>query len=201
MDSPGLANVDNANEMAVETEKKYRLTSEQLRYVIDKLSDNAADFAGEDFEENTIYGGGVLDEKNAILRIRKTQDKTILTFKRRIHNDLDVKQQIEHESEFSELAALREIVANLGFVPRLVYEKRRRTWNFRYVEIVLDELPFGNYMEIEGSIAAIREVERLLDLDDLETESETYPSLTTLLGVRKGEVIEARFPLSENETS
>lgn len=179
--------------MAVESEKKYRLTGEQWRYVIDELSDNAASFQGEDFEENTIYGGGILDETSAVLRIRKTQNRTILTFKKRLPSESDIKQQIEHESEFSNLDSMQEIVANLGFVPRLVYEKRRTTWTFRDVEIVLDELPFGLFMEIEGSITQIREAEMILGIEDFEVEYATYPSLTAKFGIKNDGMIEARF--------
>ena len=88
---------------------------------------------------------------------------------------------------------MRTIITELGLKPVLVYEKYRDTWKFRSVEIVLDELPFGEYMEVEGSITAIKEAEILLGLEDLETEHETYPRLTARLGKRSGGVVEARF--------
>jgi adenylate cyclase class 2 len=81
----------------------------------------------------------------------------------------------------------------LGLQPRLIYEKHRDTWKLRSVEVVLDELPFGMFMEIEGSITGIREAELLLDLDDVEVEHETYPMLTGRLGTKIGDMIEARF--------
>jgi hypothetical protein len=61
------------------------------------------------------------------------------------------------------------------------------------VEIVIDDLPFGLYLEIEGSVTAIKEAEMLLDLDELEAEHKTYPILTSELGIKNGDVIEARF--------
>jgi len=180
--------------MSIEIEKKYRLTAEQVSYLEDELANVAANFVGEEFEENMIYGGGVLDERNAILRIRTTNDRAILTYKQRIENDSDIKHQIEHESEFENVSELREIVENLGFMPRLVYEKRRKTWRLREVEIVLDTLPFGEFMEIEGSITAIKEAEMILDIEGFVAESETYPRLTARLGTKVGNVIESRFP-------
>ncbi len=181
------------NKMSVEIEKKYRLDEDQRRFVLAALDEVGAEFKGEDTEENVIYGGGVLDEKRAILRIRKTQDKTILTFKQRIQNESEVKQQIEYESEFADLDGLKKIVENLGFEPRLIYEKRRKTWRFRSVELVMDELPFGLYMEIEGSITAIKETEMLLDIEDFETEHETYPSLAAKFGQLRNGITESRF--------
>lgn len=179
--------------MAIEIEKKYRLSEEQFNQIADELSEIGAKYAGEDFEENQIFGGEILSEQNAILRIRKTQDKTILTYKKRIQNEVAVKQQIEHETEVADFEAIEKIVESLGLVKSLVYEKRRRTWKFKETEIVLDELPFGFFMEIEGSITAIAETEMMIGAENFETEHETYPCLTAQLGRQNGNSIEARF--------
>ena len=179
--------------MAIEIEKKYKLTPEQGQYVEDELASVAANFVGEDFEENTICGGGILDEQLAILRIRRTEKKATMTYKRRIQNASDAKHQIEHESEISDPNNVAAIFSELGFLPRIVYEKRRKTWKLRNIEIVLDELPFGLYMEIEGSITEIKEAEMILGIEDFEVEQETYPRLTVRLGTKKDGVVEARF--------
>ena len=178
--------------MAIEIEKKYRLTGEQKQFVLSALADVSAEYVGEDSEENTIYGGGVLDD-GAVLRVRKTQNKTILTFKKTIQNDFNIKQRTEHETEISDADEIVKIIENLGFMPRLVYEKRRKTWHFRQVEIVLDELPFGEFMEIEGSVMAIAEAEIFLGIEDYTTEHATYPHLTMKHGKRNGDLVEARF--------
>ena len=179
--------------MSVEIEKKYRLTPDQAQYVEDELSAVAASFVGEDFEENTIYGGGILDEQLAILRIRRTGSKNTMTYKRRVQNISDAKHQIEHESEVSDPKSVAAMFSELKFSPRIIYEKRRKTWTFKNTEIVIDELPFGLYMEIEGSITGIKEVEMILGIEDLEVENETYPRLTARLGIKKNGIVEARF--------
>ena len=149
----------------LEIEKKYRLTAERRDAVLASLEEVGAVFEGEDLEENTIYGGEVLDQTAGIVRIRKTQDRSLLTFKRRVENQADVKQQVEYETEISDADAAVKIIAELGLKPRLVYEKKRKTWHMRRAEIVLDELPFGLFMEIEGSITAIKETEMLLGIE------------------------------------
>jgi len=152
-----------------------------------------AEFVRDDFEENTIYGGEVLERTASIVRIRRTQERSVLTYKRRIENTSDAKHQIEYESEISNADAVAKMLLELKLEPKLVYEKRRATWKLRSVEVLLDELPFGLFMEIEGSLTAIKEAEMLLDIEDLETEHETYPRLTAQKGKRSSDMIEARF--------
>lgn len=179
--------------MSIEIEKKYRLGPADRGTVIAALNEEGAEFVGREFEENTIYSSDNLRSGRGVVRIRKTDGRSLLTFKRRVENEFDVKRQIEHETEISDAAATEAIIAELGLKPVIVYEKFRDTWRFRSVEIVIDELPFGNYMEIEGSITEIKEAEIMLGLESLETEHETYPRLTVQLGQKVGEVTEARF--------
>ena len=179
--------------MSLEIEKKYKLHGDDLGRIKDSLAELGAEFAGRDFETNTIFSSAALREATGIVRIRKTDKRVILTYKRRVQSEFDVKTQIEHEVEISDADVAASILAELGLTPLLLYEKYRDTWNFRSVEIVLDELPFGLFMEIEGTVTGIREAEMLLGIEELEVEQETYPALTARLGRKTGEVTESRF--------
>lgn len=179
--------------MANEIEKKYRLSREQNEFVLESLKEIGAVFEGEDFEENILFSNSDLVEKRAVLRLRKIDEKTILTYKQRVQNDFAVKQNTEYETEVSDFGEISKIIESLGFRQSLVYEKRRRTWKFRQVEIVLDALPFGLFMEIEGSVTAIAEAEMFLEAEDFEVEHLTYPNLTLQFGKQNGDLVEARF--------
>ena len=104
-----------------------------------------------------------------------------------------IKYQREDETEINDADAMHSILAGLGFTPVLVYEKRRETWLLGSVEIVLDELPFGVFMEIEGNEDEINDIERRLAIEELEVEKLTYPQLTMKYGTPSGNVVEARF--------
>ena len=179
--------------MANEIEKKYRLDKAQIESVLAALREIGAEFAGEDFEENILFSNPGLAEKQAVLRLRRIGERTVLTYKRKMRSASDAKVHVEHETEVGDFDEIRAIVENLGLSRVLVYEKRRRTWRFRQVEIVLDVLPFGDFMEIEGSLTAIAEAEMLLGAEDFEVVPETYPNLTLRLGKDIGGVTEARF--------
>ena len=179
--------------MAIETEKKFRLEPKQLSKITNRLEKLGAEFEDEVFEENYLHRGGVLDSRGAVLRLRKTGDKTLLTYKEGIRNNSHVKQKIEFETEVTDVDAMEKIIGMLGYRLSVVYEKRRKTFRLGDVEIVLDELPFGLFMEIEGSHKAIAKAERRLGIKQLKPEMRGYPRLTLKFGKMKGSVMEARF--------
>lgn len=179
--------------MGIEIEKKYRLTPKEREQVIKSLQNSDAEFIGEEFEENTLFMGEGFEEKNAVLRIRRLGHKTILTYKQRFRANSPIKFQREDETEVSDADAMTSIIIAMGFLPSLIYEKKRQTWQMDDVEIVVDELPFGFYMEIEGDEDSIVKAEKKLGIEHFETEHDTYPNLTRKLGTQNGPVIEARF--------
>lgn len=179
--------------MNIETEKKYRLDTETRKAVIGALEEAGAEYVGRDFEENVIYTSAGLRETGGVIRLRYVGGRILLTYKRRIQGRSDAKEQIEHETEVTDGEAIRSILSELKVEPELVYEKYRDTWKLRSVEVVLDELPFGSFMEIEGTLTGIKEAEILLGIEDLETVDETYPRMTVQFGVRTEGRIETRF--------
>ncbi len=179
--------------MANEIEKKYRLSEAEKAGVLESLDEIGAEFQGEDFEENILFANDELISKQAVLRLRRIGERTIITFKQKVQSNSAAKHHTEYETEVADFDEIAKIVENLGFRRALVYEKRRRTWNFRQVEIVLDTLPFGEFMEIEGSLTAIAEAEMFLGAEDFEVVPETYPILTAKFGKKNGDLIEARF--------
>lgn len=179
--------------MAIEIEKKYILDKRLIVEYTARLAELGATFTGEDFEENYLHRGGVLDGKQAVLRLRKTREKTILTYKERITGEGDFKHQIEFETGITDVDATENIIQKLGYKLAVIYEKHRKSWHLGNVEVVLDELPFGYYMEIEGEIDDILVAEKLLGADKLDPEARGYPRLTLKYGKSVKGVIEARF--------
>lgn len=179
--------------MPIETEKKYRLDEPARDRLVTALRDAGAVDEGEKFEENILFAGGALDPTRSVLRLRKVNGRAILTYKERYPSESPIKHQREDETEVADPAALRDILDALGFKPSLVYEKRRHTWRTNGAEVVLDQLPFGWYAEIEGDESAIVYAEAALGLREAEPEELTYPELTKKFGQVSGEIIESRF--------
>lgn len=180
--------------MPIEVEKKYRLTKKQREEVLRRLPRLGAERKGEEFEVNTLYAGGTLDVGRSVLRLRRVGKRGILTYKERFPTRSPIKHQREDETRIDDPDAMELILAALGFTAALVYEKRRETWRLGKTEIVIDELPFGLFMEIEGTEESISDIESKLAIKRLRTEHATYPQLTLKHGKDYDGVIESRFP-------
>jgi adenylate cyclase class 2 len=179
--------------MAIETEKKYRLGPKRVDEITQKLVELGASFVKEVFEVNYQHRGGEMDERGATLRLRKVGDFTLLTYKEKVKSENGAKRKIEHETNVSDVEATEAIIERLGYRLTAVYEKRRKYWRLGDVEVVLDELPFGLFMEIEGTEEAIVRAEKKLGLKELEHEPRGYPRLTLKYGEMNGDVAEAKF--------
>jgi adenylate cyclase class 2 len=104
-------------------------------------------------------------QREELLRLR--QDTAVrLTYKGLAAEDHQSEAKIREELEIGvsdyDTAAL--ILTRLGFAPVQVYEKYRETFTWQDVEIVLDELPYGDFVELEGPEAGIKTAAAALDL-------------------------------------
>src|SRR5216684_7941298 len=179
--------------MPIEIEKKYRLTKKQRPTIEKRLRELGVSSRPVEFEENTLYRGGRIDFGSCALRLRRVGARAILTFKQRLPSKSPIKHQQEEETDVANAEAMHAILTALGFRPALVYEKRRTRWRMGRAEIVIDELPFGLFMEIEAAEKEIARVEALLGIENLPAVMETYPTLTAHLGKNRKGIVEARF--------
>ena len=191
--------------MAIEIEKKYRLRPGQVEPLRLRLREAGGEGSGAAvFEENVIYTGPGLDPGRRVLRLRRYAREgggALFTFKERDLSGSPVKRQREEETEVADADALASILEALGYHPALVYEKRRETWHVAGTEVVIDELPFGLFVEIEGEEEDILRAEKLLGLEGDAGVQEPYPTLTLRHGTERDGVVEARFQGSETVLS
>jgi adenylate cyclase class 2 len=131
------------------------------------------------FERNIRYDNaeGSLIKRGLILRLRQ-DTRARLTYKaggEQTENGLFAR--FEAEVEVSDFDTMDVILTRLGFTPSMIYEKYRTTYRLAEAEIVLDELPYGNFVEIEGDEASIPQAVTLLGLQDATRFHLGYASL------------------------
>jgi adenylate cyclase class 2 len=101
-----------------------------------------------------------------VLRLRQ-DDKTRFTFKgpsEEQEGGILSRREIEFVVEDFESA--KQFLEALGFMAVVSYEKFRTTYDLNDTHIMLDELPYGEFVEIEGeNVDGIRSVADLLGLN------------------------------------
>jgi adenylate cyclase, class 2 len=129
---------------------------------------------------DTAHNALLKEEK--LLRLRQ-DTAVILTFK--APSELDegseakVREEIEVQvDDFDRMAA---ILRRLGYEPKQVYEKYREAYHLDDLEIVLDEMPYGLFVELEGDEQAIKETAERLGLDWGERILSNYLAMMGLL--------------------
>ena len=92
---------------------------------------------------------GELSSSAQVLRLRQDTDVR-LTYKGPSEMHSGVRSRREIEFTVSDFEAARSFFVALGYQVRVIYEKYRTTFLLAGVEVTLDELPYGNFVEIEG---------------------------------------------------
>ncbi len=146
------------------------------------------------FEKNVRYDNAdnALADRLAILRLRQDA-KVTMTYKgvpadiAALQSAVRVREELEVELSDFETAHL--LLQRIGFAPRQVYEKHREALAFNGLEVVLDEMPYGNFIELEGDEATIRETADLLQLDWEQRIVASYLALLAQLNIVNGTTI------------
>lgn len=98
------------------------------------------------------------------LRLRKDTEVKF-TFKGPSREHDGVMKRREIEFTVGDFEAAKDFLEALGYTPIVFYEKYRATYEFKGIHVMLDELPYGDFVEIEGEpVEAIREAAKSLGL-------------------------------------
>ena len=119
------------------------------------------------YEVNLRYDlpDGSLRQGGKVLRLRQ-DERTRLTFKGPSQRSDGVLSRAEFETALDDFESGKNILEALGYIPVATYEKYRSTYEMGEVHIMLDELPYGDFVEIEGlDIPNLQKASKELGLD------------------------------------
>jgi len=110
-------------------------------------------------------GDHELARQGRLLRIRK-DDRVSVTYKANARVEGGVIARTEIEFEADDARMVQKLFEALGYRVVVTYEKYRSMYKLGDVVVVLDELPFGDFVEIEApNNTLIEGVSMMLDLD------------------------------------
>ncbi len=118
------------------------------------------------FEVNLRFdtSKGNLTREGRVLRLRK-DDTARLTYKDNSQNIEGALTRREIEFVVNDFDLAKQFIEALGYDVVFIYEKYRTTFEYRGAHIMLDELPYGNFIEIEGELEMLRPIAEELQLD------------------------------------
>ena len=105
-----------------------------------------------------------LSRQGRVLRLRR-DDQARLAYKGPGELDYGVMSRREIEFVVEEFERARQFIEALGYESIVSYEKYRTTYAWDGLHIMLDELPYGEFVEIEGEgVPSIRQMALALGL-------------------------------------
>jgi len=129
---------------------------------------------------------GDLSRAYRVLRLRRDESSR-LTYKGPSQFQDGVRVREEIEFRVSDFDAARAFLEALGYQVSMMYEKYRAAYELDGVEITLDEMPYGDFAELEGpNPQAIRRVNSHLGLDWEARSGASYTVLFEQLKQRRG---------------
>ena len=161
------------------TETEIKLLTPDLDYVRTNLWRIGAKLISKRTHElNLRFDHPCLDlvSKRMVLRLRRDQNST-LTYKDNATLTDGIISRYELETTVENFENTKNIFLKMGFNVSDSYEKFRTTYSFQNVEIVLDELPYGNFVEIEGAHNDIVETIQQLNLSTTSRMNHSYLQL------------------------
>jgi adenylate cyclase, class 2 len=160
-------------------ETEVKLYTPELNIIQQRLESIGAKLiAPRIYERNMRYDNAArsLITSGIVLRLRE-DSRVRLTYKDPGVIESGIVTRTEIEVEVSDYSLMEAILGKLGYFPAMMYEKYRTTYKIMHTEVVLDEMPYGNFTEIEGDIDAIENVLDELRLSGHKRYTESYSRL------------------------
>lgn len=150
--------------MAQETEAKFYIQRmPELQRAVEKLG--ASRTNERVHEVNLRFDTPTRDFQRIGRVLRLRQDRRArITYKDSDSMQPGTLSRREVEITVDNFDVARELLEALGYIVAFTYEKYRTTYKLDELEVVLDEMPYGHFVEIEGDEADIRRAAEKLGL-------------------------------------
>jgi len=107
---------------------------------------------------------GDFKRERRVLRLRQ-DDAIRLTYKDGAEKKGGVLLRREIEFAVSDFDSAKQFIEALGYEVVFIYEKYRTTYELDGAHIMLDEMPYGNFAEIEGGLDSLKPIAGKLNLN------------------------------------
>ena len=171
--------------MATETEIKLKVPgADEFRQKLGWLRPKR--LAERHFEDNFVldFPDGRLRGQACLMRVRKTKHGESVTFKGPPQPSAHFKSREELETKVENADAMLAILQQLGLSVWFRYQKYREEYSVSLaghpggeIKVAIDSTPIGDYVELEGTEAGIRQVAARLGFEESMFLRDSYYAL------------------------
>lgn len=138
-------------------------------------------------ETNLRFDTQEFDLTRAFQVLRLRMDTAArLTFKGPAKTRQGIKAREEIEMEVSDFRKAKQLLEALGYQVTVIYEKYRSIYDLDHAHVALDEMPYGNFVEIEGPNE--EKIQQLSEALELNQELSVAASYTLLFDQLKSKL-------------
>ncbi len=175
------------NNKDIEIELKFEINKNKISSFNKKLQE--LDFALERrvHEISVMYDNPskIMQITDGRIRLRKSGEDTILTYKKPLTRE-GIKKEIEYEVKVSDFNTMEKILKMMEFTKTTSYERYRAYFHKNDVEVMIDEFPYGVFVEIEGNEKNIIKISNELGFDMKYNLTDSCDTIYTQRCIKKG---------------
>ncbi|MCL4392671.1 class IV adenylate cyclase [Patescibacteria group bacterium] len=175
------------NSEDIEIELKFEINKSNIDSFNKKLQNLGFTLEKRVHEISVMYDNPskIMQITDGRIRLRKSGEKTILTYKKPLSRK-GIKREIEYEVEVSDFNIMEKILKMMEFTKTTSYERYRTYFHKNNVEVMIDEFPYGVFIEIEGNENNIIKISNDLGFNMKNNLTDSCDTIYTKRCIEKG---------------
>lgn len=175
------------NKKDIEIELKFEINKSEIESFSSRLKDIGFALSKRVYELNVMYDNPsqIMQTTDGRIRLRKSGEDTILTYKKPLSRK-GIKKEIEYETKVSNFDIMEKILKMMEFTKTTSYERYRSYFHKNDIEVMIDEFPYGVFIEIEGSERVIIGVSNDLGFNIKDNLTDSCDTIYTKRCIEKG---------------
>ncbi|MHB8443365.1 MAG: class IV adenylate cyclase [Patescibacteria group bacterium] len=171
----------------IEIELKFEINKDKIDFFNKKLQSIGFALSKRVYELSVMYDNPsqIMQITDGRIRLRRSGEKTILTYKKPLSRK-GIKKEIEYEVEISDFDTMEKILKMMEFTKTTSYERYRTYFHKNHIEVMIDEFPYGVFIEIEGDEKHIVKLSRDLGFRMNDNLTDSCDTIYTKRCIKKG---------------
>ncbi len=175
-------------------DRQIKFKIDNIDTILNKFRNLNAVFIDGVFEKTTLFDNenGELQKNGIFIRTRNGYENTLTLKERDDSLKHDYFERKKTTIEIENVDDMNYVLKVMGLINNKVMEKYRLSWIIEQINVTIDELPYGVFLEIHGDDKEINKICELIDIKKENIINETYWDLAKQYGYLKKDIVFGR---------